>query len=52
MTMESRASARFVRVTPMKARRVVNLIRGLSAREAQLCCVLLIKQHQNQLAKC
>ena len=33
--MESRASARFVRVTPMKARRVVNLIRGLSAREAQ-----------------
>jgi len=27
MTMESRASARFVRVTPMKARRVVNLIR-------------------------
>jgi large subunit ribosomal protein L22 len=35
MTMESRASARFVRVTPMKARRVVNLIRGLSAREAQ-----------------
>jgi large subunit ribosomal protein L22 len=35
MTMESRASARFVRITPMKARRVVNLIRGLSAREAQ-----------------
>lgn len=33
--MESRASARFVRVTPMKARRVVDLIRGLSAREAQ-----------------
>ncbi len=33
--MESRASARFVRITPMKARRVVNLIRGLSAREAQ-----------------
>jgi large subunit ribosomal protein L22 len=35
MKMESRASARFVRITPMKARRVVNLIRGLSAREAQ-----------------
>ncbi len=28
------AKARYVRVTPMKARRVVNLIRGLSADEA------------------
>jgi len=27
--MEARAQARFVRVTPMKARRVVDLIRGL-----------------------
>jgi large subunit ribosomal protein L22 len=35
MTTESKASARFVRITPTKARRVVNLIRGLSAREAQ-----------------
>lgn len=33
--MEARASARFVRVTPMKARRVVNMIRGMSAPEAQ-----------------
>jgi large subunit ribosomal protein L22 len=33
--MEARASARFVRVTPMKARRVVDLIRGLPAAEAQ-----------------
>jgi len=33
--MESKATARFVRVTPMKARRVINLIRGLSAKEAQ-----------------
>jgi large subunit ribosomal protein L22 len=31
----ARASARYVRVTPMKARRVVDLIRGLPAGEAQ-----------------
>jgi large subunit ribosomal protein L22 len=34
-TMEARAITRYVRVTPMKARRVVNLIRGLNASEAQ-----------------
>jgi large subunit ribosomal protein L22 len=28
------AKARFVRVTPMKARRVVDLVRGMNAREA------------------
>lgn len=33
--MEARAQARFIRVTPMKARRVVDLIRGLDATEAQ-----------------
>lgn len=33
--MEARAQARFVRVTPMKARRVVDLIRGKSVPEAQ-----------------
>jgi large subunit ribosomal protein L22 len=33
--MEARAHARFVRVTPMKARRVVDLIRGLPAAQAQ-----------------
>ena len=32
--MEAKASARYVRVTPMKARRVVNLIRGQQANEA------------------
>ena len=32
--MEAKASARYVRVTPMKARRVVNLIRGKQAEEA------------------
>ena len=34
-TMEARAQARYSRVTPMKARRVVDLIRGMSATEAQ-----------------
>src|ERR1700729_2746160 len=34
-TMEARAKARYVRVTPRKARRVVDLIRGLPAEEAQ-----------------
>jgi large subunit ribosomal protein L22 len=33
--MEARAQARFVRVTPMKVRRVVDLIRGLPAQQAQ-----------------
>ena len=32
--MEARAMARYVRVTPRKARRVVDLIRGLPADEA------------------
>jgi large subunit ribosomal protein L22 len=32
--MEARAQARFVRVTPMKARRVVDVIRGMQADEA------------------
>jgi large subunit ribosomal protein L22 len=31
----ARASARYVRVSPMKARRVVDLIRGLPAADAQ-----------------
>ena len=32
--MEARAKARYVRVTPRKARRVVDLIRGLPADQA------------------
>ncbi len=32
--MEAKAQARYVRVTPMKARRVVDLIRGQQASEA------------------
>lgn len=34
-TNTARAQARFVRVTPQKARRVVDLIRGLPAEQAQ-----------------
>src|SRR5215211_4821560 len=30
----ARASARYVRVSPMKARRMINLVRGLPAKEA------------------
>ena len=33
--MEAKAKARYVRVTPRKARRVVDLIRGLPAAQAQ-----------------
>ena len=33
--MEARAQARYVRVTPMKARRVIDLIRGMQAADAQ-----------------
>ena len=33
--MEARAQARYVRVTPQKARRVIDLIRGMSAADAQ-----------------
>jgi large subunit ribosomal protein L22 len=34
--MQAKAQARYVRVTPQKARRVVNLIRGLPAGEASM----------------
>ena len=33
--MEARAKVRYVRITPQKARRVVDLIRGLPADQAQ-----------------
>jgi large subunit ribosomal protein L22 len=33
--MEARAQARYVRVTPMKARRVIDLIRGMNVTDAQ-----------------
>ena len=34
-TNSARAQARFVRVTPQKARRVLDMIRGMNAQEAQ-----------------
>ena len=34
-TNSARAQARFVRVTPQKARRVIDMIRGMNAQEAQ-----------------
>ncbi len=34
-TLSARSTARFVRITPQKARRMVDLIRGLPAGEAQ-----------------
>jgi large subunit ribosomal protein L22 len=34
-TLSARSTARFVRITPQKARRMVDLIRGLPAVEAQ-----------------
>jgi large subunit ribosomal protein L22 len=34
-TTSARSTARFVRITPQKARRMVDLIRGLPAAEAQ-----------------
>ena len=36
MEASARSSARYVRVTPQKARRMVDLIRGLPASEARL----------------
>lgn len=33
--MEAKAQARYLRVTPMKARRVVDVVRGLNVLEAQ-----------------
>jgi large subunit ribosomal protein L22 len=35
-TTSARSSARYVRVTPQKARRMIDLIRGLPASEAQV----------------
>lgn len=43
--MEARAQARYVRVSPMKARRVVDVIRGMRADEA-----VAMLQHAPQAA--
>ena len=36
----ARATARFVRVTPMKARRVINLVRGKSVEDVTPAALL------------
>ncbi|MCS4489645.1 50S ribosomal protein L22 [Corynebacterium sp. ES2794-CONJ1] len=47
----ARATARFVRVTPMKARRVIDLVRGKSVEEA-LAILKYAPQHASEpLAK-
>src|SRR6266568_2476744 len=45
--MEARAKARYVRVTPRKARRVVDLIRGLPAEQAQAVLASAIANAEN-----
>ena len=45
--MEARAKARYVRVTPRKARRVVDLIRGMPAEEAQAVLASAIANAEN-----
>ncbi len=49
--MEAKASARFVRVTPMKARRVVNLIRGKQAEEALAILKFAPRQLRNRYTR-
>ena len=49
--MQARAQARYVRVTPQKARRVVNLIRGLPAGEAMMILRFSPQSVSNQINK-
>src|SRR5215472_16885116 len=49
--MEARAKARFVRVTPRKARRVVDLIRGLPAEEAKAVLAFAPQSASDQVGK-
>jgi large subunit ribosomal protein L22 len=49
--MEARAKARYVRVTPRKARRVVDLIRGLPADEAQAVLAFAPQSASEPVAK-
>jgi ribosomal protein L22 len=50
--MEARAQARFVRVTPMKARRVVDVIRGMKADEAAALLRSRRNPRPNRYARC
>jgi large subunit ribosomal protein L22 len=49
--MEARAKARYVRVTPRKARRVVDLIRGLPADQAQAVLAFAPQSASEPVAK-
>jgi large subunit ribosomal protein L22 len=49
--MEARAQARYVRVTPRKARRVVDLIRGLPAGQAQAVLAFAPQAASDQVGK-
>lgn len=49
--METRAQARFARVTPRKARRMVDLIRGLPADEAETVLRFAPQAASNQVGK-
>ena len=50
--MEAKARARYVRVTPMKARRVVDLIRGLPADQAQAVLQFAPQAASERWARC
>ena len=50
--MEARAQARYVRVTPMKARRVADLIRGLPVAEAQAVLRFARRRPASRWARC
>jgi large subunit ribosomal protein L22 len=49
--MEARAKARYVRVTPRKARRVVDLIRGLPAEQAKAVLTFAPQSASDQIGK-
>ena len=49
--MQATAKARFIRVTPRKARRVVDLIRGLPAEEAQAVLAFAPQSASDPVAK-
>ena len=49
--MEARAKARYVRVTPRKARRVVDLIRGMPADQAQAALAFAPQAASDQVGK-
>jgi large subunit ribosomal protein L22 len=49
--MEARAIARYVRVTPRKARRVVDLIRGLPADQARAVLAFAPQSASDQVGK-